>query len=47
MSDGWDICPVCNGSGEGLADDTKCRFCSGLGEVIDEYADFDMEDEDE
>jgi DnaJ-class molecular chaperone len=47
MSDGYDICPVCNGSGEGLFDNTVCRLCSGSGEIVDEYTEFDMEDEDD
>lgn len=26
-----DICPDCNGSGEGMYDGTKCRKCRGRG----------------
>lgn len=28
----WDICDICNGSGEGDHDGSVCRFCKGLGE---------------
>lgn len=31
--EGSDICGVCNGSGEGIADGTRCRACKGWGEV--------------
>jgi hypothetical protein len=30
--DGHGICPVCNGSGEGLHDGTICWQCKGKGE---------------
>lgn len=26
-----DTCPHCNGSGEGMYDGTRCRFCKGTG----------------
>jgi DnaJ-class molecular chaperone len=29
-----EICPICNGSGEGLHDGTICRSCRGRGIVI-------------
>jgi hypothetical protein len=28
-----DICPACNGSGEGQYDGTKCSSCGGRGEA--------------
>lgn len=29
--DDYDICPRCNGSGEGMYDGTTCRVCKGSG----------------
>lgn len=31
MTDDDEICPACNGSGEGLYDDTRCFSCGGSG----------------
>jgi len=28
-----DICPACNGSGDGQHEDTRCYLCKGKGEV--------------
>lgn len=28
-----DICPNCNGSGEGMYDGSRCHVCKGSGEV--------------
>ena len=47
MSDGFDICPVCNGSGEAQYHGEKCRLCHGTGEVLDEYGDFEDGEEDD
>ena len=32
-ADRWTYCGSCNGSGEGIADGTRCRTCKGRGEV--------------
>lgn len=34
-----EICSMCNGSGEGMADGTRCRTCKGSGEVYGESVD--------
>ena len=31
MTDDEEICPSCNGSGEGMFDGTRCRSCGGSG----------------
>jgi len=28
-----EICPLCDGSGEELTDDSTCKNCRGLGEI--------------
>lgn len=46
-----DICPACNGSGEGMHDGTLCRSCGGTGtdcheareKYRDEKAEFEFE----
>ena len=37
------ICPTCNGSGEGMADGTWCRRCGGSGEVPTEEQEAEYE----
>ena len=44
MNDDEQICPRCNGSGEGLFEDTRCFACNGSGierseDDCDEYED--------
>jgi len=29
----WVTCPLCHGSGEGIASGTKCHECNGFGEI--------------
>lgn len=41
----FDICPECNGSGEGWHDGSVCRHCRGEGEVPVEASDDDEEDD--
>jgi DnaJ-class molecular chaperone len=31
--DDWDLCGACYGSGEGPVDGSRCRSCSGTGQV--------------
>jgi DnaJ-class molecular chaperone len=33
------MCGVCNGSGEGRADGTRCPVCRGLGEIAEDPED--------
>jgi hypothetical protein len=28
-----DMCPICNGTGEGIADGLSCGYCKGKGEL--------------
>lgn len=39
-----DLCPVCDGSGEGVADGSKCERCGGSG--IDSERDDDWPEDD-
>ena len=32
----YEICPKCNGSGEGVYDGSRCSKCKGLGELESE-----------
>lgn len=34
MSEDAEICPACNGSGEGMHDGSVCRTCGGRGEIF-------------
>lgn len=40
IEDEPEICPRCNGSGEGMYDGSRCGYCKGTGEVQAEK-DFD------
>lgn len=39
MNEELNICPYCNGSGEGMYDGTRCSTCKGSGEISDEEPD--------
>lgn len=41
MDEEKDLCPVCAGSGEGVADGTRCYACKGWGVVRDQEDDHD------
>lgn len=41
-----EICPACQGSGEGMFEGTRCRNCGGSGAVLIEVPD-ESESEDE
>lgn len=45
--DGWLACERCNGSGEGMHEDTTCRECEGGGTVPCECQEERMQDEDD
>lgn len=40
----YDICPDCNGSGEGMYDGTRCLKCKGRG-VLETEDETEKEDE--
>jgi DnaJ-class molecular chaperone len=42
-----DLCPRCNGSGEGMFDGSTCDNCRGTGEVRVLISELDEETEDE
>lgn len=39
--DGWEICPACSGSGEGMYDGSTCYKCRGYGEIYNKEIDED------
>ena len=42
-SEEWEVCFMCDGSGEGMRDGTICYKCRGAGEIC--YTDDDGEEE--